>query len=292
MNIAIIGSGGDGAGMNMCLYQLCKSLKNHNIKLFYRGYQGLIDNSVAQFSINQLKEVKNKGGIIIKSSRSPEFMTKQGFEKAINTLKKHSIDVLIVMGGNGSLKGSKEIVKAGINVVFVPTTIDNDIEESDYCMGFDTAVENAVDFVNKVDTSMQAFDRTCIYEVMGRHCEDIANAVTQKTNSDFCYTTKSKKTDMLKKIKEVLKTGVSPKIILQENVINADELKAYIQKNISDIDVKVAIVGYVQRGGNATAKELGMAKGFAGQVVKAINNNQKNVMICYKNNQGFMANKI
>lgn len=281
MNIAIIGSGGDGAGMNQCLYELCKRLKKHNITLFYRGYQGIIDNTVATYSLNFLKEERTKGGIIIKSSRSPEFMTEKGYKKALKNLKENNIDLLIVMGGNGSLQGVKKLVSSGVKCIFIPTTIDNDIAESDYCIGFDTAVNNAVDFVTKVDTSMQAFDRTCIYEVMGRHCPDIANSVAKQTCADYCYTDSSTKEDMLKNIKKALKVDLSPKIILQENVIDASILKNYLQDNLKDLDVKVQVVGYVQRGGYATKKELFMATEFAIETCRCIKMNMFNKIICY-----------
>lgn len=293
MNIAIIGSGGDGAGMNMCLYELVKRLKKHNIVLFYRGYQGIIDGQKANFTLKELESEKTKGGIIIKSSRSPEFMTEKGFKKALNVLKQNNVDLLIVMGGNGSLKGATALYKAGLNVIFIPTTIDNDIAESDYSIGFDTAVTNAVDFVEKVDTSMQAFDRTCIYEVMGRHCPDIAESVAKITNADYCYTSKSTKTDMVKTIKKTLKKDLSPKIILQENVIDANELKTYLNENIKGLDVKVAVVGYVQRGGNATKKELCMATRFAKCVCEFINQNCYNKIVCFENStNSFVAKDL
>ncbi len=293
MNIAIIGSGGDGAGMNMCLYELCKRLKKHNILLFYRGYQGIIDNAIIDFDLETLNAQKDKGGIIIKSSRSPEFMTDKGFKKALNVLQKNKVDVLIVMGGNGSLKGAKELKEAGINILFIPTTIDNDIEESDYSIGFDTAVANAVDFINKVDTSMQAFDRVCIYEVMGRHCPDIANDVTSITGAEYCYTGESSKRHMLQVVKAALREGKCPKVILQENVLPADELKEYLNKYIKNLDVKIAIVGYVQRGGNATQKELKMASGFAKAVCECVAKCNFNKIICFSQKENsFVAKDI
>ena len=285
MNIAIIGSGGDGAGMNQCLYELCKRLKDHNIKMFYRGYQGLIDDKTASYTLNQLKQGRKKGGLIIKSSRSPEFMIDKGFNKAIKTLKYHQIDLLVIMGGNGSLKGAKKLVDFGINCIFIPTTIDNDIEHSDYSIGHDTAINNAVDFVNKVDTSMQAFDRLCIYEVMGRHCPDIANDVAKITKADFCYTSASTMQNCLKQIKRVLKSDLSPKIILQENVVNSDKLSEFLKANLKNIDIKVAVVGYVQRGGFATKKELQMATNFAKHTCNLIKNKTFNKIVCYKQNK-------
>ena len=293
MNIAILGSGGDGAGMNKCLFEIAKRLKRHNIIMFYRGYQGLIDNTVIKLSLPILRKEEGKGGIIIKSSRSPEFMTEMGFNKAVQTLKSHRIDVLIIMGGNGSLKGARELIKSGINVLFIPTTIDNDISESDYSIGFDTAVANAVDFVKKVDTSMQAFDRTCIYEVMGRHAPDIAERVAKITNADFCYTSNSTKEDMVNSIKKVLKSDLSPKIILQENVVDANELKDYLNSKIDGLDIKVAIVGYVQRGGDATKRELKMAKQFAKNICNLVANKDFNKIVCYdKASNMFLSKKI
>ena len=220
-------------------------------------------------------------------------MTDKGFKKALKNLNNHKIDLLITMGGNGSLKGVKELIKAGIKCLFIPTTIDNDIEESDYSIGFNTAVSNAVDFINKVDTSMQAFDRLCIYEVMGRHCPDIANEVTQLTNADFCYTLTSQKEECLKVIKKALKKDLSPKIILQENVIDANTLKQYLSTNLKNVDVKVAVVGYVQRGGFATKTELQMATEFAKEICNQIKNNQFNKIVCYnKNTNNFIAKNI
>ena len=128
---------------------------------------------------------------------------------------------------------------------------------------------------------------------MGRHCPDIANAVTDITDADFCYTTSSTKAECLKAIKKALKIDLSPKIILQENVIDANELKSYLMDNLKNIDVKVAIVGYVQRGGFATKKELVMATEFASKVAKCVKNGQYNKIICYKQqNNCFVAQDI
>jgi len=293
MNIAIIGSGGDGAGMNECLYTLYSKLKKHNIMLFCHGLQGIINNEIVNYSINDLKQERTKGGIIIKSSRSSEFMTDKGFNKCISNLKKNKIDILIIMGGNGSYQATKKIIQAGIPCVFIPTTIDNDIKQSDYCIGFSTAVTNAIDFIQKVNTSMQAFDRTCIYEVMGRHCPDIANSVSEIVKADYCFTNSSNFDDCYKKVNKAYKSNKSPIIILQENVINIDEVKYYLMENIKDIDVKTAVVGYVQRGGDATKKELFMAKCFAEKVVELVKNKKYNQIVKYnKKKDIFECKKI
>ena len=285
MNIAIIASGGDGPGMNNCLYEMVKGLKGHNVTLFEYGYQGLIDDKVTAFSPAELNKVKNRGGTIIKSSRSAEFMTPKGKQKAINTLKKHNIDVLIIMGGNGSLCGAKELIKNGIKIIFIPTTIDNDIKESDYCLGFDTAIHQATNFVLDVDFSMQSFDRICIYEVMGRHCPDLALRVGKNTKACYVFTDKSTKQQMLKAVKHAIKMGeFTPKIILQENTVDIGELKAYLIENLKNRDIKSAIIGYYQRGGLATAKEIENSKSFAVEVIKCVKNKQFNTMVVKNKN--------
>lgn len=291
MNIAIIGSGGDGAGMNECLFNLVKFFKKHNIVLFYHGLQGIINNEVANVNLKTIKKERKKGGIIIKSSRSIEFLTEKGFLKCVNNLKKHKIDTLIVMGGNGSLMATKKLVEAGVNCVFIPTTIDNDIKCSDYSIGYSTAVNNAVDFIEKVNTSMKSFDRTCIYEVMGRHCPDIANSVSKKVGACFCFTGKSLKSDMLKSVKSCLKTNNSPIVILQENTVNIDELKNYLSEKLKNVDVKCAVVGYVQRGGYATKTELKMAQGFAKISARCIKKNINNIVVCYNGSKNIFEFK-
>lgn len=283
MNIAIIGSGGDGAGMNECLYTLCSKLKKHNVVLFNYGFQGIIDEKIAQIDLKTLKKERKKGGIVIKSSRSSEFMTEKGFNKCIHNLKKHNIDLLIVMGGNGSMQGTIKINSAGINCIFIPTTIDNDIAYSDYSIGYSTAVNNAVDFIQKVDTSMKSFDRICIYEVMGRHCPDLAVSVSKFVNACYTFTATSTKQELLNAVKNELKTNLAPIIILQENTVNIDELKMFLQENLKDRDVKSAVVGYVQRGGYASGEDLKMSKGFADKVVSLVKNGMYNVMAIYKN---------
>lgn len=291
MNIAIIGSGGDGAGMNECLYNLCKKLSKHNIILFNRGLQGIIENDILNLSLAEIKKHRTLGGIIIKSSRSADFLTEKGYQKFLKNIKNNKIDVLIVMGGNGSLQATRKIISSGIKCVFIPTTIDNDIKLSDYSMGFDTAIYNATDFINKVTISMKAFDRTCIYEVMGRHCEDLAKAVASNTNACYTFTANSTKTELLNAVKNDLKTNLAPIVILQENTVNIEELKKYLSQKLPKNDIKCEVVGYVQRGGYSTKKELTNAKLFALKTVEAINKQQFNSIICYNKNSNLFEIK-
>ena len=272
MNIAIIASGGDGPGMNNCLYELVKGLKAHSITLFEYGFQGIIDDTVAKYTLPELNKYKHLGGVVIKSSRSAEFMTSNGMKKALKTLNKHEIDVLIIMGGNGSLQGARSLIKQGVKVLFIPTTIDNDIKESDYTLGFDTAIFQATNFVKDVDVSMQSFDRICIYEVMGRHCPDLANRVGKNVNACYVFT--------------AIKMGeYAPKIILQENTVNIEELKQYLLDNLKNRDIKSSIIGYYQRGGLATATEMQSSTLFAKEIINCVKEKRLNQIVVKKRNE-------
>lgn len=290
MNIAIIGSGGDGSGMNECIYNICKTLKNHKIILFEGGLQGIINDKIANVTIKDLQEHRFEGGIQIKTGRSSEFMTTAGFNKCVRTLKKYNIELLIILGGNGSLKAAKRLSDAKINTILIPTTIDNDIKETDYSIGFDTAIFNAVDYISKVDQSMQAFSRICIYEVMGRKCDLLAKSVAQRLNAGYLFISKCTKTQMLEGVRNyIMYNSNLPIIIVQENIKPLNELEEFLAKHL-DYEIKSDVVGYVQRGGNATKYELEMANNFAKHVAKCVKNKTFNIMISYNKNSNSFNN--
>lgn len=284
MNIGILASGGDGAGMNNCLYELAKNLKGHKLTFFGYGYRGLIEGITIKLKLKDLENVKDLGGVIIKSSRCKEFLTSNGQDVAVEELKARRISTLIILGGNGSLKGAKELIKRGINVIFIPTTIDNDIMASDYSLGYDTAIRHATEFVMSVDISMQAFDRICIYEVMGRHCPDLAFNVGLLSHAGYVYTASSTKEEMYKALQEQIQSGenYNPCVILQENVTDIEDLKIYLQTKLFGRDIKTSIIGYYQRGGLTSEIDMNFSTIFALKAVECIKNNVKNVMTIFK----------
>lgn len=292
MNIGILASGGDGAGMNYCLFNLYKNLyKKNKISLFNRGYYGLINKDVLNFDYKFLDKHKNDGGIIIKTSRCNEFKTDEGKQKALNTIKELNLDCVIVMGGNGSLRGAKKLKEMGVNVMFIPCTIDNDVAGSEYCIGFDTACYNCINFVKHINDTMQSFNRTCIYEAMGRECPQIAIKVANAVNAAYAYTDETCSVEQcINSISEHLKTNDAAIVILRENLLNIENLKQEIV-NALNIDVRTCIVGYVQRGGKPTQKEKLYAKNFANYCAKNIYKNNFNTAIIVKNNE-FCAVKL
>ncbi len=268
MNIGILASGGDGAGMNMFLCTLVNKLKNHNVTLFKFGYKGLIENITCNFDMKYLKSKKLKGGICIKTSRCPEFKTLDGQNKAIETLKKNYIDILVVMGGNGSFKGAKSIASQGIKIIFIPCSIDNDVFPSNYSIGYDTACSTCSNYINQVQDTMLSFDRLCIYEVMGRNCDAIAKKVAKMIDADFVYTDNSTTKDCIETLKK--SKNSAPIVVLQENVLNIEDLANNISQNLNR-EVKSCVVGYIQRGGNPTKFECKIAHEFAVACAKQIN---------------------
>lgn len=290
MKIAILASGGDGAGMNMCLYKIMKALKKHSIYLFARGYSGLINNELCDFGFDHVKKHCREGGIVIKTSRCPEFRTQEGIDKAMQTYKTLGLDALVVMGGNGSLRGAKELVLRGANVLFVPCTIDNDVFGSEYCIGFDTACKNCEDFIANVNTTMQSFDRVAVYETMGRECPAIAKAIYSKVSGDYLYIDETNSIEQcVKTISEKFSNSYAPKIILRENLIDEKQLIKAI--NDAGYDAKFCVVGYLQRGGKPTKQEQKNASLFASGIAKQIKAFEKNKIIMVKNGK-FVAENI
>ncbi len=292
MNIGILASGGDGAGMNYCLYNIYKKLyKRNNIFLFNRGYYGLIYNDVLNFDIGYIKKHSQDGGIMIKTSRCPEFETLEGQEKAIENLILNKIDVLIVMGGNGSLKGAKELLKQNVNIIFIPCTIDNDVLNSEYCIGFDTACNNCANFIKQVNDTMKSFNRTCIYEAMGRKCPAIAITVGNMIDADYMYVSNNCSVEScIEALRKAKKAKDAPIVILRENLIDIKYLKEEIANKLN-LDVKTCIVGYLQRGGRPTKLEKNYAKKFAEKCVNEIKNKKFNKSIIVKNGV-FVSEKL
>ena len=252
MNIGILFSGGDGPGMNNCLYNLYKNLyKDNNIILFGEGFKGLINNTQIQFDLRQLKSNANKGGICIKSSRCPEFATKEGVQKGIKTYEQNKLDVLIVMGGNGSLRGAHELAEEGKNIMFIPCSIDNDIADCDYSIGFTTACQNCIEYIKNVHDTMRTFSRACIYEVMGRDCDKIAKFVGESVGADYIYGNKDCSCiECAKAIK-----NSTPIIVLRENILDIKEFAEEFEK-LTDIETRYCVIGYYQRGGEPTDEEI------------------------------------
>ena len=267
MKILVLTSGGDSQGMNRFIYTLSKNID----EVFYAkaGFKGLVNNDIHKVDLNILGNAKNEAGTIILSSRYPEFKQEKYFKKGLKIAK--NFDCVVIVGGNGSQNGAKELSEGGANTLFVPGTIDNDVNNCAYSLGFDSAVNQCVYVIENTMPSIHSFMQTCVFEVMGRECDAIAKETAKRANVDYLI---SKKEDInYKKIKALISKNIKNEkgtsIVLRENIISVDELCENLKVS-ENYSVKNIVIGRLQRGGKPTKLELSMADKYAKTTVKAI----------------------
>ena len=262
MKVLLIASGGDGSGMNKVVAELYKKFKN-NIYACFCGFKGLYKNDIRPLKEFQPLKFENEAGCCIKTARFPEFKEEKYFRVALKNAR--NFDYVIVMGGNGSEKGCQDLAKGGVKTIFIPGTIDNDVDESEYSIGFDTAIDQCCQTIKNVMPSMEAMERSCVFEAMGRHCPDIAIETAKRVNAELCIKEKSdiKYREIAKFIKNRKKEHLSTTIVLRENILPLKEFADKLNEILKDDVVKTQVVGYTQRGGKPTKIELSNAKEFA-----------------------------
>lgn len=284
--IALLTSGGDCPGMNACIYNVvkCATLNKIEVIGFKHGYKGVLEEDYIILNVGLVESFQDIGGTMLKSSRCMEFYKEDGVIKAANNLKKLDIEALIVIGGDGSFKGAYALTKYGINVVGIPATIDNDIFYTQYTMGFDTAVSNAVNAIKCIQETMASHERISIIEVMGRHCGDIALNAAVATSADLVLLPEVPFTydEVVEKINEMLKRGnTCPSIIISENQTDLKALAKYIEDRTNK-ETKTAVLSYIQRGGSPTVADKMLAVRLSVGAVKSILDGVYNVAIGIK----------
>lgn len=270
MKILLIASGGDGSGMNKVVAELYKKFKN-DIYACFAGFKGLYKNDIRPLKDFEPLKYENEAGCCIKTARFPEFKEDKFFRVALKHARE--FDYVIVMGGNGSEKGCQDLTMGGVKTIFIPGTIDNDVDNSEYSIGFDTAIDQCCQTVKNVMPSMEAMERSCVFEAMGRHCPDIAEECAKRINAEVCIKEKSdlKYKEIASLIKSRKKEHLSTTIILRENILPIKEFADKLNEMLKDDAVKTQVVGYTQRGGKPTKVELENSKQFAlvaSQVIK------------------------
>lgn len=267
MKILVLTSGGDAPGMNMVIGSLYKKLKG---KLYgcRSGFKGLINNDIV--SIKEYKPLLyiKEAGSVIKCSRCDAFKEEENIKKAVENCSR--FDWVVVIGGNGSLKGAKALSNAGVKTIFIPATIDNDIEGSDYSIGFLTAVRAGIETFNNIMPSFDAHERVAVFEVMGRNSDKIAKGVSAICQPNYLITTNE--IDYNRIIKTLVynkENGNASSIIIKENIIDLKEFVDNLSKRCN-IEVRGIKVGYVQRGHKPIYRELYIAKEFAKKAFKSI----------------------
>ncbi len=253
--VVVLTSGGDAPGMNSTIFGIWKECLDKNIELYgaIGGYDGLIDNNFIKIDYSILVGRINRGGSVLKSGRSPRFLKSTYFNRALKNLKDNKFDGLIVLGGDGSLKGAIELRDAGVNVISIPATIDNDLNFT-YTLGYDTATNNIVSVIDNITDSLNAFGYGAVIKIMGRNCTDLINNVAKSINTDLVITKPDfDMKNLIKKINFIKKQQTIPPIVLVlEDVADTVALASTLQSECK-IQMRPHILGYIQRGGSPSA---------------------------------------
>ena len=273
-NIAVLTSGGDSPGMNAAIRAVVRTsiyngLKVHGIR---KGFNGLIHGDIIEMDLSSVADIIQRGGTILRTARCEEFETVEGMKKAVNIADIFDFDGIVVIGGDGSFRGAKELSKKGIACVGVPGTIDNDLAYTDYSIGFDTAVNTVLDSINKIRDTTTSHERISIIEVMGRNSGDIAlySGLAGGAESIIVPEVEYSCEDVCKRLLQGKNRGKLHSIILlAEGVGKATELADEIHKKI-DMEVRVTILGYLQRGGSPSASDRILASRLGARAVEAL----------------------
>ena len=285
--IAVFTSGGDAPGMNACIRAVVRTAIFHGLEVYgiTYGYDGMINGNIKRMHSHSVSNIIQRGGTILKSARSAEFRTKEGREKAYKQLKALEIDGIVAIGGDGTFTGAKVFFEEfGIPTIGCPGTIDNDIYGTDYTIGFDTAVNTALEAIDKIRDTAAAHDRIFFIEVMGRDSGYIAVECGIGGGAEFVMVPETE-TDLkkvVKSLKNLRKSKSSSIIVVAEGDEegNADLIMEKVKVKINDEDkeFKVTTLGHIQRGGNPTARDRVLASRCGMASVEGLLNGEANCM--------------
>ncbi len=274
--VAILTSGGDAPGMNSAIFGAFSECQKNNIQLYgvLNGYDGLIDNKFIELDYQLFNGRINRGGSILKSGRSKRFLKSNYIKIAIDNLKENKIDALIIIGGDGSLKGAMKLRDNGVKLICLPGTIDNDLNFS-YTIGFDTATNNIVNAIDNIMDSLSAFNYGATIKIMGNKCTDLLDTVAKAVHTDLLV--KEKDFDLPNLVKRIKLQNdgnhLPPVILVLENTVDTEDLATTLQ-NKCKTQFRPHILGYIQRGGAPSAfdRRYGLSAGSC--AVESIINNE------------------
>ncbi|WP_153123960.1 6-phosphofructokinase [Peribacillus tepidiphilus] len=272
--IGVLTSGGDSPGMNAAVRAVVRKAIYHNLEVYgiYHGYQGLINGDIRKLELGSVGDIIQRGGTILFSARCPEFKTEEGQLKGIEQLKKHGIEGLVVIGGDGSYMGAKALTERGFPCVGVPGTIDNDIPGTEFTIGFDTALNTVIDAIDKIRDTATSHERTYVIEVMGRDAGDIAlwAGLAGGAESIIIPEENYNMEDIVAKLKRGHERGKKHSIIVvAEGVGSGVEIGKKIEE-MTNFDTRVTVLGHVQRGGSPTAVDRVLASRLGARAVELL----------------------
>lgn len=291
--IAVFTSGGDAPGMNAAIRAVVRTATFHDLHIYgiRKGYTGMIDGELMRMETRNVGNIMHRGGTMLKTARSKRFMTKEGRQAAYESLKAHDIDALIAIGGNGTFTGAQIFSEEfGVPVIGVPGTIDNDLYGTDFTIGYDTAVNTAIDACDKIRDTADSHDRLFFVEVMGRHAGFIA--LSTGIGSGASAVMIPEREMGIEDLIGMLKKGVKRKklfslVIVAEGNINggAAEIAKKVQSQFDHYDIKVTIIGHLQRGGSPSSFDRVLASRLGFGAVEGLLGGQSQVMCGLVNNK-------
>ena len=291
--VGVLTSGGDAPGMNACIRAITRTAIYNGMKVMgiYRGYEGLINGEIKEFTSESVSNTIQRGGTILKTARSMEFMTPEGMQKAYDNLVKFGIDALVVIGGNGSLTGAQKLAREyDYPVIGLPGTIDNDLYGTDSTIGYDTALNTIVDCVDKIRDTATSHDRIFFVEVMGRDAGFLAQNSAIAAGAEAAIIPEDQTdVDQLEQFisRGFRKSKNSSIVIVSESKKDGGAMyyADRVRKEYPQYDVRVTILGHLQRGGTPTACDRILASRLGHASIEALKEGQRNVMVGIHNDQ-------
>lgn len=285
--IGVLTSGGDAPGMNAAIRAVVRTACENGIKVFgiNRGYAGLIEDDVRELNIRSVSDIIHRGGTMLYSARCKEFREETGMQKAIETCKKHGIEGIVVIGGDGSFRGARDLSLRGIPCIGVPGTIDNDIVSSDYTIGYDTCLNTIMQMVDRVRDTVESHSRCVVVEVMGNRCGDltlnsgIAVGATAIVIPEIHFDIEK---HVIERIRRTQKTDKKHFIVMvAEGIGGVEELARKIEKECG-VESRAVILGHVQRGGSPTVRDRVVASQMGYKAVQLLMDGIGNRVIVQK----------
>ncbi|MDE5897485.1 MAG: 6-phosphofructokinase [Clostridia bacterium] len=288
--IGLLTSGGDAPGMNAAIRAVVRTAIYFGMEVYgvERGYSGLIEDKMIPMEMRSVSDIVQRGGTLLRTARCLEMLTKEGQKKAVSTLEKHGIDGRVVIGGDGSFRGAKCLTEDfGIPTIGIPGTIDNDLQYTDYTLGFDTAVNTCLEIINKLRDTMNSHERISVVEVMGRHCGDIALYAGITSGAEIIVVPEIAydMDDIIMRINRSRASGKHSNIIVvAEGAASADAFAKQLQE-LTTYSVRATNIGHVQRGGSPSMADRMLAAQFGNKAVRLLKDGIGNRVVGIRNNE-------
>lgn len=290
MTVGILTSGGDSPGMNGVIRAVTRAALNSGCAVYgiRRGYHGLWRGDIHELTSRSVSETLHRGGTFLMTARSQTFQTPEGMKKAVEMARVFNLDVVVAVGGDGTARGALELAEAGVPTLVIPATIDNDIGASDYTIGYDTALNTAINAIDKLRDTASSHERCSVVEVMGRHAGYIAMGVGVTSGAEVILVPEQPfdfDRDIVRTLIEDRNAGKSHYIVVTaEGVGNAAQLAERIEA-ATGISTRATTLGYIQRGGSPTFRDRWLASVMGLQAVRAIAEKRFNRMVIHKNGE-------